>query len=59
MTEPTKHTIHSVGERVEQIYTKIERENEKVLLFLTRKHVSAIAGFALLVVAVYIGARLF
>ena len=53
------HTIHSVGERVEQIYAKIERENEKVLLFLTRKHVSAIGGLALFCFAVYLGAKIF
>ena len=59
MTEPTKHTIHSVGERVEQIYAKLEAENAKVFLFVTRKHVSALFGLACLVAADYIGARLF
>ena len=55
----TEHTLHTIGERIEQIYAKIERENEKVLLFLTRKHLSAIAGVALFCFAVYLGAKLF
>lgn len=66
MADEKKHTVHSVGEkletvagRVEEIYAKVEAENEKVLLFLTRKHISAIAGFALIVAAMYVGARLF
>lgn len=55
----SKHTIHSIGERVEEIYTKIESETAPIFLWLTKKHISALAGFALIVGAMYVGARLF
>lgn len=61
-----KHTIHTVGERLEalhrkvdDIYDRVEGKSAKVWGFLTKEHVSAVAGLALIVVAVYFGARLF
>ena len=40
-------------------YAKAERENAKVFLWFTKRHISAIGGLLALVAAAWVGAKVF